>query len=296
MEYFKQLKHGYYSKGLQYSIGNVEECSLFLDNGGVRIPWGKMPPQELFEAIECLAVLPTENQINTKMDTYFKLLHKLCNLKDLISPIELLSPKEKISLPCRTLSVDKLTPFDKRSRNDLLDIEFNHLKLLIINDMNSLNESIDLRIQKLPVLEYLETPLSENKFCSINNVLNINNMKHLILRHCKSKKIESLSSKFLLTLGLTNCSNKIEFIQDIYSLEILYLNSIHSEINCNIFKQLPNLKEINILNSKKIINIEALLDCNQLESIYCFRCNHIFNKKEQIFKEKKYKYLEINDA
>jgi hypothetical protein len=295
MKYFKQLKNDYYSKGLQYSIGNIEECSLFLDNGGVRIPWGKIPSQELFDAIEFLAVLPAENQVKN-IDKYFNLLLELPNLKDLISPIELFKQKEKISLPCRTLSVDKLTLFDKKSSNDLSDIEFNNLKLLIINDMNSLNKSIDLDAQRLPALEYLETPLSENKFCSINNILKINGIKRLILRHCKSQNVESLSSKLLLTLGLTNYSNKIDFIQDIYSLEILYFNSIHSEIDCNVFKQLPNLKEINILNSKKIINVEALLDCKRLESIYFFRCNNIFNKKEQIFRDRKYKYLEIDYA
>ena len=170
MRYFKQIKDSYYSHGITYSIGNIGECSAFSENNGKRISWGKQPEQELLENIEFLALLPTEKQIKN-IEIYFKLLLKLPNLKDLISPIELFEQKENISLFFKTLNLNKFAVLEKIRKNDLSNITFNNLELLVINDTYNLNESIDLCVQKLPVLEFLETPLSDSGFCSIDNIL-----------------------------------------------------------------------------------------------------------------------------
>jgi len=170
VRYFKQIKDSYYSHGITYSIGNIDECSAFSENNGKRISWGKQPEQELLENIEFLALLPTEKQIKN-IEIYFKLLLKLPNLKDLISPIELFEQKENISLFFKTLNLNKFAVLEKIRKNDLSNITFNNLELLVINDTYNLNESIDLCVQKLPVLEFLETPLSDSGFCSIDNIL-----------------------------------------------------------------------------------------------------------------------------
>lgn len=76
------------------------------------------------------------------------------------------------------------------------------------------------------------------------------------------------------------------------NLQTLWLNSVNVTIDCSIFKLLPELKEINFLNIKKIINIESLLECEQLISFYSFNCP-LIKEKSHIIKKQNFVRCEI---
>lgn len=100
-----------------------------------------------------------------------------------------------------------------------------------------------------------------------------------------------------LDLGGTNNKFKMSGVKDLKTLKFLRLNSVRAEIDCRDFAAMPELKELVILNSKKIQNIEALLDCEKLVSISFLDCGNPFKKGiGDKFKARKYEMLDIEYA
>lgn len=66
---------------------------------------------------------------------------------------------------------------------------------------------------------------------------------------------------------------------------------------CEIFTELPRLRELSLLNSKKIKNIEALLGCPGLEHLRCLDCGNPFKKGiAQKFESRGFARLDIRFA
>ena len=287
MMYFKEIQKSYYSGIPQFCVGNKEECSVFTDDGSIRVSWGQTIKPDFFKQIEGLALLPTEMQVKS-ISKYSSLLVELPYLKKLISPVELFENLDEASFSWTVLDISQILPPVKGKRHSLSGLYF--------KDLSSLTINIEMQNNNVPKLKYVETPVAERGFASISNLSSHNEIGHLILRHCKSQELIPLEGKHLKTLGITDFYKDLNALKKISSLEVLYFNTIRSEIDCNIFLELPMLKEISILNSKKIINIENLLECKNLESIYLFRCNNPLKSLKEAFREKKYKYLNIDNC
>ena len=77
-------------------------------------------------------------------------------------------------------------------------------------------------------------------------------------------------------------------IEEFYQLESIYFNSIWNGIDCRCFLELPKLKEVVIMNSRNMINIESILKLSHLEALYLID-NKDEKKKNAVDKENRSK-------
>lgn len=86
----------------------------------------------------------------------------------------------------------------------------------------------------------------------------------------------------------------ISRLASLTTVQALRLNGIRAEIDCTVFRALPALAEIIVLNSKKIVNTEALLDCPSLTSITFVNCGNPFKKEAKaLFRTREFANLDI---
>ena len=97
-------------------------------------------------------------------------------------------------------------------------------------------------------------------------------------------------SDTLETLRFESCNEEftLKGIEEFHKLESIYFNSIWNGIDCKCFLELPKLKEVVIMNSRDIINIESVLKLTNLESLY-LADNKDEEKKNTINKENRSK-------
>lgn len=97
-------------------------------------------------------------------------------------------------------------------------------------------------------------------------------------------------SDTLETLRFESCNEefKLKGIEEFYQLESIYFNSIWNGIDCRCFLELPKLKEVVIMNSRNMINIESILKLSHLEALYLID-NKDEKKKNAVDKENRSK-------
>lgn len=122
----------------------------------------------------------------------------------------------------------------------------------------------------------------------------MDNLEHLELTRNHNLDVFTYIPESVANLGIIGTGNKFPFSNIIAkkNIETLWLNYLKSEIDCNVFKELPNLIEICFLNIDKIQNIEAIFECKKLKSIYSFNSED-FRMKKNEFVEKSLERLEI---
>ena len=97
-------------------------------------------------------------------------------------------------------------------------------------------------------------------------------------------------SDTLETLRFESCNEEftLKGIEEFYKLESIYFNSIWNGIDCRCFLELPKLKEVVIMNSRNMINIESILELSHLEAL-CLIDNKDEKKKNAVNKENRSK-------
>ncbi|MEE6259085.1 hypothetical protein [Plantactinospora sonchi] len=80
-------------------------------------------------------------------------------------------------------------------------------------------------------------------------------------------------------------------------LTALRLNGLRAEIDCALFQALPELVDLTILNSKRTINVEALLDCRKLSHLSVVNCGNPFRRGIGAgFRNARFTHLDIRYA
>jgi hypothetical protein len=297
MSYLKEINELYHPKNLKkYCIGNVEECEALTARGATRLRWGDLPDNEQINLIESLALLPIEKQV--KSIRKYQMVKQLSKLTHLVTPIELFEEAKENFLPSTltSLLLGKTGAYQKGQQYDMQSWMFTSIHALTILDENELIETFHPILSRFPNLGYLETVIDKQGNV-LNTILEMTQLEYLRLRHCKSHILSGLTRIPLKALSLNNMSKEITFIQDMTSLKAVHLNTIRSEIDCSLFLKLPELVEIDILHSKKIENIEALLECKQLKSVHFLQCGKPFTSEQKNrFKAHGFQHLEIDFA
>jgi hypothetical protein len=286
----------------EYCIGNRSELSHFEEEGAVIVPWNKAPNPTDFGKIKCLRLKPTESQI--KRAEFPAFVRELTNLYFLEIPLPMALNLQQESIPkqIKTLMISNEKSHIemlKSDRKELTwpDIVLPNIKALwLFNSSYStqLNTLLNITTQNFPNLEYIECSLDKEGsilnvlttfksllFAQIGNVYEFDNLCSL-----------SDSLKFLAIIGSSK-DFKMETIAKIRNLKSLLLNSIKSEVNCNVLTHLPILEEITVLNSKNIININDLLKCENLRNISFVNCNKPFKSVKNDFLPTNYNILDI---
>jgi hypothetical protein len=108
----------------------------------------------------------------------------------------------------------------------------------------------------------------------------------------ESFNVLSSSLKYISIVG-TKKDFDLSQIKVLKKVKSLWLNTIKSELDCEIFTHLPDLEELNILNSRKVVNIEKLLNCEKLRSVYFLDCNNPFKQTKSMFHSENYDRFDI---
>ena len=286
----------------EYCIGNKSELSHFAEDGATIIPWNKTPDPNDFDKIKSLRLKPTEAQL--KKAEFPSFVKNLSNLEFLEIPLPLILHLNQELLPTqiKTLMIVNGAGHVEMLKSERKAIEWPDIimpftKGLWLFDSSystQINSLLGINSSEFPSVEYVDfsvdkkgiaiSALKEFKsllFARINNVDVSETLRELVN-----------PIKFLAINGAGN-NFQINDITNLSSIEAIWLNTIKSHIDCEVFIKLPNLKEINVLNSKKITNTEALLKCRKLQNITFVNCNKPFRETKNKFLYDKYNIFDI---
>lgn len=153
---------------------------------------------------------------------------------------------------------------------------------------------LGIKPHNFPNLEYLNCRI-DKKGKILNSINLFKSLTFLEVEFVGNHLLFKSISSQLRVLIIVGASNKFQLsgISDIQSLEMVLLNGVRSDIDCSIFSLLPKLNELAVWNSKKILNIEALLDCKQLKTISFINCENPFRGIRDKFNKDYYQTLDI---
>ena len=292
----------YAKQGWEYCLGSKKDTEHFAEDGAIVLPWNVNPSEDNYNNIKALRLVPNQNQLNKGVLPLF--IKNLTHLDFLAMPLPLLN---KIDDVPKTIS--SLMLLNSKNCHDILkktdihwpDTIFPNLQALQIFDLSGaleVNALSGLSPDKLPLLKLLECRI--NKIHQkLDIISNFDDLKFVALETVKNHNIFDYIKSPIKALSIFGTSNQFP-IQDLIKLEtieLLWLNDIRCEIDCSIFKSLPLLKEINFINSNKILSVNALLDCKKLESLEVINCKNPFGRKgKAAFFAHQYQRLEIDFA
>ncbi len=296
---------GAYAKaGQEYCLGSKQDCERFIEDGAINSRWGNKPDCECTE-IKALRLIPSAKQIkNAAIPPFVK---DCVNLQFLAMPITFTIGMNPDSIPD---SLNSLMLINSRECGEITkgkdlswppDAVLPNLRALQIFEMGGateLDSLLGIAMKTLPSLQFLECGVRKAKR-KLETIATLTELKFLAVQHVANHDIFKFIGGPLAALSIVDAGSKfpIANMRDIPSIQFLWLNNVKCDLDCAIFASLPGLREVNVLNSTNIKNLEALLTCKRLESIQFINCGRPFSKEEaQLFRASHYKRLEIDFA
>jgi hypothetical protein len=276
-----------------FCVGNAAECDHLTGDGAVRIAWGRSPVPGDEKKVRSLHLCPTVAQLRRPALPAF--LPDLVNLESMVVPTPLLAglSGSGVAEGLRTLVVahdhaypTPATPFE---------LALPGLRALMWSspvDTPSLARVID----PLPPLEFLYANVSGDK-AVLRQIHNLTTLRHLELADLKNVDVfDSIAAPLrALQIGRTGRDFPVAGLSTVPTVEALRLNGVRAEVDCAVFRTLPELVELDVLNTRKVANIEALLDCPKLASIRFLDCGNPFKKEgKALFRSRGFARLDID--
>ncbi len=308
ISYIAERKWDFFQQPEKYCFcsGAKNECAELAEDGYRTIEWNSDVHGTDTEKIKLLHLAAGKSQIRKAELPPF--VQSLKSLENIVLDISFLKNLEKDELPKSLRSItltrnlrypdilDELAENPVRWKKDIILENLSALKIIADDEKTGIIHSISK--ENFPVLKFLGFDVSEKAELSVFEKFSaISDIEILYLKDYDIfRRIEHLP---LISLDLGGTNNKFDLsgIEKLKSLKFVRLNSVRSEIDCRIFKNLPDLKELIVLNSKKITNIEALLECSNLVSLDFLDCGNPFKKGiADKFDESAYEIFDIKYA
>lgn len=280
-----------------YCSGKSDFCSSFEIDGAKIIPWGDSINDSEYDKIKELYIMPSFLQL--KSCNILHQIKELTKLHFLYLSYPYLFCLEENSLPKDLL---ELTIGYEYDMEEYVTSTFNSKVVFSqINKVSFYGDYTDTGVNtllkvpniKFPNIEILSTDVDRRgKVLSL--LKDFNHLVHVELTRVGNVDIFKYIPESVLNLGITNAGAKFRFIDILEkkNIQTLWLNNVNTEIDCSVFKLLPEIKEINLLNIKNIKNIESLFDCERLISFYSFNCP-LIKEKAHIIKQQNFMRCEI---
>jgi len=149
--------------------------------------------------------------------------------------------------------------------------------------------------ENLPNLKWLECEM-DNKKSMLETIQSFKNVTALQANNVGKQDIFEAFENRLQILSMSGrfAGFPMQKISSQTALEILYINSYKQEFNMEWLLNLK-LKEIQLLNCPKVINAEALLEMDCLESLHVLSCKNALSTELKLkLKERNFAYLSID--
>jgi hypothetical protein len=283
-----------------YCVGSKEKSKIFEEDGALRISWDQEPAAADYKKIRALRLLPNKSQaLKGKIPAYIKKLEKLSFLE---IPLPFLSGLTAEDLPP---GLEALMISNNEEYADLVTKKLPEWPGIILPELKALaffNEFgaaelpslLSISQQHVPSLEYLECRM-DKKGNILKDISTFTTLLHLEVEFAYSFDIISSVNSPLEALSIIGADKEfsVNNISRLTQLQTVWLNGIKAVIDCNIFTTLPNFLEINVVNSKKVENAEALLACKKLKNIMFVNSGQPFKKIKDQFVPANYEILDI---
>ncbi|MCX2949116.1 hypothetical protein [Lentzea sp. NEAU-D7] len=273
-----------------FCVGNAAECDHCTEDGAVRIPWKGAPRPEDVARIRGLALCPTEAQLRKAVLPAY--LPDLVNLRSLKLPAPLVA-----HLTSPTLTSLVIGNHDGRVPSAPLAADTAVPALRALMWVTSYTTPrLPQVVDPLPPLEFLRTNVSGDD-AVLRQLGELPSLRHLELEDLKNADVVGhlVAPLRVLEIAGTGRDFPVARLAAIPTLEALRLNGIRAEIDCTVFQALPELVQLTVLNSKRIVNVEALLDCPKLASVTVVNCGNPFKKAGgELFRSKGFAGLDID--
>lgn len=295
-------KSGHYpsAEDVYYCVGSKEKAKIFKEDGAEHLPWDQAPEAAAIKKTTALRLLPNKGQVSKgKFPAYVKDMERLSFL-EIPLPYVAIIKQEDLPKGLKTLMISNTADYTEWVTKQLPawpDIVLPELKALIFfNEMGcaELTSLLHISQKHVPSLEYLEVRL-DKKGEILKDIAQFTTLRHLELEFAGKHDIFSAIRSPLEALAVIGAEKEfpVEQLTKLTKLQTIWLNSIKAVIDCNIFTQLPDLLELQIINSKKVEKADALLECKQLKNIVFVNCNDPFKKIKQQFAPQRYELLDI---
>ncbi|WP_394618647.1 hypothetical protein JNUCC0626_05970 [Lentzea sp. JNUCC 0626] len=256
-----------------FCVGNADECDHYTEDGAVRIPWGRAPRPEDKARIRSLALCPTPAQLSKAVLPAY--LPDLVNLSSLTVPARLLAHLKSSTLTSLVIGNDdgQAPPLPLAADTALPALR----GLLWVSSFTT--PRLPQVVDPLPPLKFLRTNVSGD-VAVLRQLATLPSLRHLEVVDVKNFDVVDhlVAPLQALEIGGTGRDFPVARLAAIPTLESLRLNGVRAEIDCSVFPALPDLSQLTILNSKRIVNVEALLECPKLASIMVVDCGNPFKK------------------
>lgn len=283
-----------------YCIGSKEKSKIFEEDGATRLSWDQEPAAGDYKKIRALRLFPTKAQAGKgKFPAYIK---KLEQLSFLDIPLPYLSDLKQEDLPAglKTLRISNTEEYTELVAKKLPEwpgIKLPELKALIFFTSFTATELpslLNISQEHFPSLEYLECRM-DKKGNILKDIEKFTSLLHLEVEFAYKFDVISSINSPLEALSIIGADKgfPMDKLSRLTHLQTVWLNGISDVIDCNVFTTLPDLEEVNVINSKKIENPEALLACKKLRSIMFTNCGQPFKKIKDQFTTKQYDRLDI---
>lgn len=272
-----------------FCVGNVAECDHYTEDGGIRIPWGGTP--EDVSEVRDFALCPTDAQL--RKATLPAYLPDLVNLEALTlpAPLAVRLTRGSVGDRVRTLVLgnqDGQVPAAPLAADAVLP---GLRALMWVSSLTT--PTMPQVVDPLPPLEFLYTNVSGDLLPQLEG---LPSLRHLELVDLKDVDVFAHLTAPLeaLMIGGTGRGFPVARLATVPTLTAVRLNGIRAELDCAVFCALPELVQLTVLNSKKITNVDALLDCPNLASITFVNCGNPFRKDGKArFGAKGFAHLDI---
>lgn len=309
IDYITERKFGFFQQPSPncFCSGAKSECAeLAEDDGYSVIDWKAEASALPIEKIKLLDLVPAKAPLKKAVLPSF--VNGLKNLENILFNLIFVRNISEDQLPASLRSIlltrelnyeDLIEEMEENPPTWNEKVVLPNLEALkIIGNEEKTELLVNLSPTNFPALKFLAFDIADKSELDIFS--RFPQLSDLELLYLKDYDIfERVKDLPLISMDLGGTNNKFDMssAKNIKTLKFLRLNSVRSEIDCKIFTELPELKELVILNSKKITNIEALLDCEKLVSISFTDCGNPFKKGiADKFAARRYEILDIEYA
>ncbi|WP_234013876.1 hypothetical protein [Cronobacter dublinensis] len=282
-----------------YCMGNKAACQHFAEDGAKIIPWSKAP--EFDDDVVSLRLELTDKNVKSLKGRPPQWLAGLAKLTFLQMPLELMVKMEPGDLPVGLKSL-MLVHYETSSYSAPIAwralAESTALEALTLqNDFGSQSCAAFTCVSDFQMLNLSFLSYDSAKNGKLVTLIDNNKSFELISIDCITHdEINSDAVRNATGLSFIGVDKTIDLhsLEGLSNLEAIFINSAKCEIDCSIFDKMPSIKEVEIINSKKITNPAALLANRKVNKLFVLDCGNPFKKLKKEVDPGDYELLDID--
>jgi hypothetical protein len=284
----------------RWYVGDPQECPW--QAGIARIAWGEVPTDEQRDELRILVLRPSPSQVLPALVPEW--IAELPRCRELVLPILHLAELRPEQLPAMldTLVFEAsprwLGPDGSGAPSWPSALCLPELRgLVIAGNMTSIPEG--LRPELTPALARLSATMDKRGEL-IDRLAPFPNLRELELLHVANHDVFEPLDGEIEVLRLRGGGRHFPFdaITRWRSIVRLDLYDLQCTIDCEVLAGLPRLSEVRMSYCKKVVGVEALLECSELRSVTLVNCGRPFKDAalRQAFVDHGFEQLEITRA